>query len=312
MLANSTGAEDERDVISGYHAIEFLLWGQDLNLMPPVANRPRDTSPGRRPETDFDPTACTNGSEPAMDGTPCTRRGQYLTAAIDKLISDLTLVRDQWEDQPGTFRESFTNPTDLDEAKDHLCEILTGMGTMAEGELAGERMQIALTADSQEDEHSCFSDNTHRDILTNADGIFGLYKGDYPGYANLEGVIQFTDNAVVGYGIDDYLTDIGLETLANDTTAAFESTQMAYRALDTQVRTEGPMQGKLPFDNLINDAVTAEGECVPAAVNICDTIERLNAESVFIVNIAEALQLTCDPIDDDASECDTSDPTAEC
>jgi putative iron-regulated protein len=32
----------------------------------------------------------------------------------------------------------------------------------------------------QEDEHSCFSDNTHRDIVANARGIRHVWQGDWP------------------------------------------------------------------------------------------------------------------------------------
>lgn len=40
-------------------------------------------------------------------------------------------------------------------------------------------MEVALDSKNQEDEHSCFSDNTHRDILTNALGIRNVWLGEY-------------------------------------------------------------------------------------------------------------------------------------
>ena len=75
LIAESLQEADgvEANVASGYHAIEFLLWGQDLNGTNPGA--------GERPATDFDVNNCTNGN--------CDRRRDYLVAATDLLISDL-------------------------------------------------------------------------------------------------------------------------------------------------------------------------------------------------------------------------------
>lgn len=303
LLANTTVTPDERDVVAGYHAIEFLLWGQDLNENGSADTLDdRDSTPGNRPWTDFATDVnCTSGTE-AADTVICERRGQFVLVAVQKLISDLTEVRDAWE--PGaTYREAFTNPEDLDGAKRRLLEILTGMGTLAEGELAGERMQIALSANSQEDEHSCFSDNTHRDILTNGEGIRLLYIGDYLGYdSDLDGTIDATGRAVQGYGIDDYLQDLGLGDLADETLAAFAVTQEAYEAIDALAR------AGTPVDNQIADAFSED------ARPMRETIVALNAEAQRFVQIAEALLVGTldDVIQDDASACDTTDPTSEC
>ncbi len=301
LLSRGISAEDERDVISGYHAIEFLLWGQDLNEDGSADTLDsRDTTPGQRPHTDFiDGAECTSGAE-TSDAVICQRRGQYLQVAVAKLIADLTTVRDAWT-EGAPYRTAFTTAEDLDGAKRRMLEILTGMGTLAEGELAGERMQIALTANSQEDEHSCFSDNTHRDIVLNAEGIYLLFLGDYPGYdSDLDGTVDNTARAVNGYGIDDYLSEIELTTLAGEVNTAFMTTQAAYQALDAQVR------GGTPIDNII---VSASGEDATA---MRDTIINLNAEAQQLVRVAAALQIDGDVIQDDASECNTSDPLTEC
>ena len=60
----------EANVATGYHAIEFLLWGQDLNATGPGA--------GNRPHTDFYTANCTGGH--------CDRRAAYLNAASDIYI----------------------------------------------------------------------------------------------------------------------------------------------------------------------------------------------------------------------------------
>lgn len=304
LLSNTATAEDEHDVIAGYHAIEFLLWGQDLNEDGSADTvDSRDGSPGNRPVTDFalDDT-CTSG--PDANGAPdlCVRRGQYLQVAVGKLIADLTVVRDGWADG-APYRAAFTTVDDVDAAKAKLLEILVGMGTLSEGELAGERMQIALSANSQEDEHSCFSDNTHRDIWLNAEGVANAYYGDYAGYdSTLDGSDDATGNAVAGYGIDDYLTDLGLTDLHGDMAAALSATETAYTAIDAAAR------GGSPVDVLIIDA---GGD--PAAP-MRDAIVALNAQSAQIANIAVSLDVGSpdDVVDPDASECDTTDPTTEC
>ncbi|MFZ1341958.1 imelysin family protein [Thiothrix eikelboomii] len=150
----------EANVATGYHAIEFLLWGQDLNQDPKLA--------GTRPSTDFLTGAgCTHQH--------CERRAQYLKAATELLVADLTQMEQDWAPDQTNYRKSLLA---LDEAE-ALRRILFGMGSLSLGELAGERMNVALLAHSQEDEHSCFSDNTHADILGNVQGINNVFHGSY-------------------------------------------------------------------------------------------------------------------------------------
>ncbi|MEO1174375.1 MAG: imelysin family protein, partial [Myxococcota bacterium] len=224
LVANTATADDERDVIAGYHAIEFLLWGQDTNAAGDPAGASRDATPGQRPFTDFDPSNCTNGTDTAANGTPCERRLEYLAVAAADLIANLEQVRDAWE-SGASYRTAFTTVDTVDEGKARLLEILVGMGTLSEGELAGERMQIALSANSQEDEHSCFSDNTHRDIFLNHEGVANSFFGVYAGYdSTLDGTDDETTRQVNGYGFDDYLGDVGLSSLSSDVTAALSAT----------------------------------------------------------------------------------------
>jgi putative iron-regulated protein len=317
LLSNTSSADDERDVIAGYHAIEFLLWGQDLKddatttdgtdrdeaVKTEVIRGAVDpvntfASGGERPLSDF---------VPGYDGTSVTydssslshRRHKYLQVAIDKLVADLETVRDGWADG-SAYRTAFTTVTTESAAKEKLTEILTGMGTLSEGELAGERMQIAFSSNSQEDEHSCFSDNTHRDIWGDAQGISNSYYGVYAGYdSDLDGVAD-TGTAVSGYGLDDYLTDVGLTTLKTSLDAAFTTTETAYKAIDAKARSG------VPFDVLIMDVNRNSSNPV------YQTIVALNAQSGVISEMAEALGLDADVVDADASACDTSDPTASC
>ncbi|MDA0126563.1 peptidase [Vibrio sp. MarTm2] len=151
----------EANVASGYHAIEFLLWGQDLNGT--------NAGAGQRPYTDFVVgEGCTNGN--------CERRGEYLKATAQLLIQDLEWMEKQWSaDEKGNYRAELLS----DSSENGLRKMLFGMGSLSLGELAGERMKVALEANSTEDEHDCFSDNTHNSHYYNEQGIYNVYTGLY-------------------------------------------------------------------------------------------------------------------------------------
>ncbi len=153
QAANEAGSET--NVATGYHAIEFLLWGQDLSA----------SGPGARPFTDY----------VAGQGRNAARRAQYLNEVVKLLADDVASVYDAW--RPGApYRVKFTSATEVAAS---LTKIIQGLGSLSKGELAGERMAVALTNEDQEDEHSCFSDNTHIDIQMNFTGIENVYKGQY-------------------------------------------------------------------------------------------------------------------------------------
>ena len=148
----------EANVATGYHAIEFLLWGQDLNGTGPGA--------GQRPASDFSTADCSSGN--------CERRASYLQTATDLLIDDLAWMTDQWA-LGGETREELLSG---DVAKG-LTAIVTGMGSLSYGELAGERMQLGLLLHDPEEEHDCFSDNTHYSHYYDALGVRNVYLGEY-------------------------------------------------------------------------------------------------------------------------------------
>lgn len=151
----------EANVASGYHAIEFLLWGQDLNGTKSGA--------GERSYTDFVAgEQCTNGN--------CERRGEYLQAAAELLVQDLEWMEKQWSaQQSDNYRQQLLSES----AENGLRKMLFGMGSLSLGELAGERMKVALEANSTEDEHDCFSDNTHNSHYYNEQGIYNVFTGSY-------------------------------------------------------------------------------------------------------------------------------------
>ncbi|MEZ4427838.1 MAG: imelysin family protein [Nannocystaceae bacterium] len=158
VLADANGATGEESVSTGYHAIEFLLWGQDLS----------DTGPGARPFTDYAQDSSATAENPE-------RRGEYLGVVSELLVSDLTGLVDAWAPGGSNYRAEFTAMA----SKDALTKILLGMGSLSGAELSGERMTVAFDTMDQEDEHSCFSDNTHNDLLANELGIQNVYLGRY-------------------------------------------------------------------------------------------------------------------------------------
>jgi putative iron-regulated protein len=148
----------EANVASGYHAIEFLLWGQDTNGTGPGA--------GMRPFTDFVVgEGCTNGN--------CDRRVAYLVAATDLLVTDLGEMTANWA-ETGPARAAVTV-----DPQAGLVAMLTGMGSLSYGELAGERMKLGLMLNDPEEEHDCFSDNTHNSHYYDGLGIRNVYLGTY-------------------------------------------------------------------------------------------------------------------------------------
>ncbi|HBS43107.1 MAG TPA: peptidase, imelysin family protein, partial [Oceanospirillales bacterium] len=139
-LSNTATADDEHDVIAGYHAIEFMLWGQDLKNDTALEDRTTDGSDRDEAVKAYE----SGGQRPLSDFTEATfgeRRLTFLQVAVDKLIADLEGVRDGWA-EGADYRTAFTTIESEADAKQKLAEILTGMGTLSEGELAGERMQI--------------------------------------------------------------------------------------------------------------------------------------------------------------------------
>ena len=166
----------DANVATGYHAIEFLLWGQDQDY----SNFVKDSitngalTAGQRPITDF--TSDVNAP----------RRLAYLKAAASKIVSDLEVVSKAWLDD-GLYKKAFLgelsgkNSSKNIPTNEALKQVIAGMGVFIKSELANERIAVAVLTPSEEDEHSCFSDNTHRDILTNYLGFRNILTGTYMG-----------------------------------------------------------------------------------------------------------------------------------
>ena len=162
----NSALEVEANVGTGYHAIEFLLWGQDLH-----GTNPGD---GERPASDYDLKACTHDN--------CDRRRDYLKSATDLLVDDLQTMVDDWKDK-GAAREALAKESDADQ----LATILTGLGSLSYGELAGERMKLGVLLHDPEEEHDCFSDNTQNSHYYDQQGMMNIWNGKYAGATSVSG-----------------------------------------------------------------------------------------------------------------------------
>ncbi|ERO64201.1 imelysin family protein [Pseudomonas piscis] len=151
----------EANVATGYHAIEFLLWGQDLNGTGPGA--------GARPASDYLQGAGATGGHNE-------RRRAYLKAVTQLLVNDLEEMVGNWKPD---VTDNYRATLEAEPAETGLRKMLFGMGSLSLGELAGERMKVSLEANSPEDEQDCFSDNTHNSHFYDAKGIRNVYLGEY-------------------------------------------------------------------------------------------------------------------------------------
>lgn len=236
----------EANVSTGYHAIEFLLWGQDLNGTGPGA--------GARPWTDFArANICTHGN--------CDRRRDYLRVASELLVSDLRDMVRKWE-TGGEARQRLTQAT----PEEGLASILIGMGSLSYGEQAGERMKLGLMLHDPEEEHDCFSDNTHNSHFYDAVGIRNVYLGRYQ---RLDGTV---------------LSGPGLSDLVRSQDAALDAEMRA--KLDATIAAMGVLKvtadsGEMVYDQMIgvgNDrgnAIVQAG--IDALIDQTRSIERVVA-----------------------------------
>lgn len=240
VLTNLNEKDGEANISTGYHAIEFLLWGQDFSA----------EGPGDRPVSDF---GATDGQKDAIQ----QRRADYLRAVTTLLIQDLEALVAAWEADQNNYRQTFV--ADEDQA---IANMLQGMGGLAGAELSGERMAVALDTRDQEDEHSCFSDNTHVDILENARGIRNVYLGRY---VRVDGTIM------QGSGLKDVVAELNA-SLDDEMQAALDAAITACEAIPE------------PFDQAIVD--------VDGRAKVQAAIDALRVVAERTVDVADLLGIT--------------------
>ncbi len=224
----------ETNISIGYHAIEFLLWGQDLT-------KPADKQAGLRTFEDY--TTKANAE----------RRKTYLTICAELLVQHLESVTNEWRPSGENYRSTFLTSKD----NDALTGILKAIAILSKSELAGERIFTALDNRDQEDEHSCFSDNTHTDIRLNLEGIRNVYLGSL-------------DGSIHPSSIHNLVASINAEEATN-----------TKKQLDAAINTI--QATAIPFDFAISD--DTERVKVQAAVT------QLRALGEKIVDVGTALEL---------------------
>ncbi|MGI9611506.1 MAG: imelysin family protein [Acidimicrobiales bacterium] len=237
VLTSLNEAGGEANISTGWHAIEFLLWGQDLD----------DDGPGARPVEDY----TTNDN--------ADRRAVYLAEASDLLLVHLDELVAAWAPDEGNYRADF----EAMESTEAMRLIITGIGELSRGELAGERMNVAYSERSQEDEHSCFSDNTTNDIVGNASGISMVLHASYPG-------------GVSGTSVLDVVATVD-EDLADELAADVAASVLAVEAIPA------------PFDQHLADGVSDDD---PGRMSVLTGIEALEDQTETIVAAAEAIGVT--------------------
>ncbi len=224
----------EANVASGYHAVEFLLWGQDQDysnfLKDSITHGP--LTAGQRPLSDF------------TSSVDAPRRLEYLKAASQKIVSDLEVVTSAWaknvDGTKGLYRAAILDQLKGDNASknisrnDALKQIIAGMGVFMKSELANERIAVAVLTPSEEDEHSCFSDNTHRDIAMNYQSFKNILTSTYNGKKYGPSLLDKVDGSAKAK-IEKLMSSI------EEKIALIDKTAKTKEHFDYQIRPTSPM-----------------------------------------------------------------------
>jgi putative iron-regulated protein len=135
--------------------------------------------------------------------------------------------------------------------------MLKGMGSLSYGELAGERMKLGLMLHDPEEEHDCFSDNTHNSHYYNAVGIRNVYLGRY---------VRRDGSVVSGPSLSSLVAKVD-PALDKEVLARLEETDAAMIALKQRAETVER------YDQMIGRNNAAGNAVVQAA------IDRLSAQT---------------------------------
>ncbi len=240
--------EVESNVATGYHVIEFLLWGQDLNGTNPGA--------GNRPASDYSLDKCTGGH--------CERRREYLKSAVSLLIKDLDYMHQSW------LAEGEANLDLLSKGSlGGLSTMLTGMGSLAYGELAGERIKLGLMLHDPEEEHDCFSDNTHWSHFYDAKGIKNIYLGEYT---------RIDQSKVTGNSLSQLVRQID-SALDDEMKSKLNATEQAMRVMLDQA-----LSGNT-FDVLIGEGNTEGNKIIRAIVDALVDQAKTTEKLILALNL---------------------------
>ena len=176
------------------------------------------------------------------------------------MVSDLEWMTAQWA-EGGEARETVLEGDGVP----GLTAIVTGMGSLSYGELGGERTKLGLLLHDPEEEHDCFSDNTHNSHFYDALGIQNVYLGRYT---------RVDGSVVEGPSLSDLVAanDAALDT---ELRAKLAASVVAGKVMVTRA------QGGEAFDQLIamgnEDGNAVVQSFVDALVDQTKSIEQIIA-----------------------------------
>lgn len=248
---------NEANVAIGFHAVEFLLWGQDLNGTGPGA--------GNRSHLDYDVGNCASEN--------CDRRAQYLDVVVEILVDDLNEAVLAWSE--GGQAASYLRNMPSDEA---IGRIFKGFGSLAYGELAGERMKLGLILNDPEEEHDCFSDNTHNSHYFNVQGIKSLFYGTY---------IRIDGTIVSGRSIFDLILENDVE-LARAVDGRFRDVELAFLA----IKNRGDFVER--YDQLLSPGNTEGALLIENGIEKLINLSSIFEQSVMMLEIENAVFIGSD------------------
>lgn len=235
------GNEEEANVTTGVHAIEFMLWGEDTHGT--------EAGAGERIALDYDADNCADNY--------CQRRADYLITATDLVVNDLTEMKAEWS--PAAVTASGSLAHNFINSELALSYMIGSMYAMAIDELAGARMNSGLTLGDPEEEHDCFSDLSHIAIYHNFQGVKNAFYGHY--------------GNVSGASIADLVNEADTASHDRIDTLLVSIEEKMYAIYQAGERTDNPVK----FDQIIGqDATGAERKIAEAAV-----VELLQLDSEF-------------------------------
>ncbi len=145
--------------VTGWHAIEFLLWGQE----PPGSTG----EAGDRAVTDYLP------NQPNND-----RRRAYLKLTADMLVDDMHYLVESWDPKS---RNSYAAAFRLLNQREALGRIMNGIAQLTGQEMATNRLANALDAKDPHRLTSRFSAQSYQDFVFALRGVRDVWTGDFGG-----------------------------------------------------------------------------------------------------------------------------------
>ncbi|MCY4381123.1 MAG: peptidase, partial [Proteobacteria bacterium] len=225
-------------VATGFHAIEFLLWGQDLAGY--------NYGAGNRSYQDYLVSSCAVGH--------CQKRRDYLLAVTNLLVSDLEEMAGLFEAKNGQVVKRWQKTR-----KDQVLEqIISGLASFTYGELAGERMQLGLLLGDPEEEHDCFSDLTHLSHYFNVVGIQNIYQGSYSNFHN---------QIMAGSSLSDFVSLINHDLNQKLSRAIKKSKQKVQLLYDRAEGLRPKGSSPMSYDMMLNPKNKEGRELVLGVVN---------------------------------------------